>query len=466
MSDKVLALPLSKEELSEMQSLIKTLGYNAKRNPQTLTITNPALGSGENSVFVRCDNNPDGMHIALSLLRAKVAGNRASAPSADDTPQDNATPIVVGLAEQRAELSASGGAIDTTLGELIANGDGVVYNGTHYPASAYPGYLAARKNNPPWDKADATPQERADNQAKWTTEQRNARQAFLICQAFERKYRKIARDNGTLPSATPRNTGTDSASATTAKRATPSASASAPAPTLTARATLALLPAYLDSATLGDIRFVVAPSALNPTAGDLSWLQVSATLGERLAAETTIPDDNADTFANVGYYAEHPAWQKSKEIVARDNAIGSLANIPAQVMADARELAAELERDVWVIGVGGVASVALVTRAKLQARHANDQTAYLLARATPDGGFIRLSQPESLYVATPPSATIPASILAQTSASVDPASVANVVTPDSASGMTATETERASASATPQDSAPADTPQDTPIAAK
>jgi hypothetical protein len=448
----------TKIELEEFGALLKSLGYTAKRNPVTITISNPALGEGEQGVFWRGDNNPGGIRLATAAMRAKISAPVAPDSDSDSDSDSASAPIVLSLAEQAKEINASGGALDTPIGTLISQGDAFTYKptGDTYQTDAYPALKAKAKSNPPFGAGEKS------DPANWTETQKNARHAFNVCFAWERKVRNAARSAGTLASATPRG---DGATATdkTAKRASDSASASATPITTVAQALLSLGSGY-DSITVGDIRFAVLASPLNPTARDMAWGELGALLSDRVASASTIPTDSSDSVLNVAWYLEAPAWVKPSAIVARDNASERARAIPDRVIAGAVEDASDSERAIHILIVGTQWETTPAKIERVRERYANVPNAFLYASVAPDGAVARLATPELLTVAAPAPAsapasasasvgTIPASILASVTASVDPASVPSQ---DAPAGMTASETAKLandSASATPLEDA-------------
>lgn len=490
---------LTKAEREELTAGILSLGWEVKKTPTDITLASKITGAVIEKIappvqdianvafLARVRSQIAGMalHDKLDAARdAKLsetnaiieqfnAEERERAKMADNGQTDSA-PSVVGLADQLAEISASGGGLDTTIGEWIANNGAFTYKpkDDSYPArtfaaSEYPACKLAQTDNPPFGKLkDGTPNPAADP-ANWSEAQKLARYYFNVCFAWERKARTALRNAGALDSATPRATGTSAGSATPAKRA------SAPAPTLTTpRAILATIPAFLDGFTLGDVRFIVQPSASNPAASDAGWGDVVATLGERIASASA-PDsapDNVIAFPGtdretdsallahiLAFYGEHPAWQKTAAIVARDTASASARAIPDRVIAGAVEDAKDAERTIYVVIVGTQYETSSAKLERLHARYANVPNAWLVASVGEDGSVTRHPAPIALTVAAPAPAPapapdsappiIPASLIPPIV--VDPASVANVVTSATASGMTASE------SAKLADSAPA-----------
>lgn len=411
----------TKEELAQFAGMLKSLGYGAKRNPVTITITNPTLGDGEQSVFWRGDNTPAGIRLAMAALRAKIAP--AKPDSQEDARQDSQpasdTPVVMSLASQRAELSANGSMPDVPIADVVSRfAPTYTVAGNTYTLADYPALRDARKHNPAWGKDIAT----------FTSEETEYRRQTNVVNAWERKARNVARESGALASATPRG---DSQPATDkpAKRASASASQPSPVMLSTARyaSAIRVLSEFPDSATAGDIL---------------------AVLSERHASAITIP-----------YYGagEHDVTSKAKLIAtARDSASQTAKNIPDRVIAGAIEDAKDAERTISIVIVGTLWETTSAKPERVKERYASVPGAFLYATVSEDGTVTRLAIPQLLTIAPakpasqPASAsagTIPTSLIASVTAIVDPASVPSQ---DAPAGITATETAKLDAS---QDSA-------------
>lgn len=419
----------TKAELEQFQGYLKSLGYAAKRNTQTITITDPNLGSGEAAVFFRTDNNPAGIRLALAAMRAKCEGQRASADETDkeddtmpDKPdsasQDSAgVPSVVSLEDQIAQITT--GMPDTTVAQLVERyvpaftypqrGDG-----TTYVLSDYARLKESAKQNPPFgDSADAKP----DN---WTAEQRSARQAFTITYAWERKARALARENGNAPSATPRGNGASA----TAKPKNASASTKQDSPI-----------------TIASARYGMAFSVLSQFDSGMAVGDALAILSDRYAGAITVP-----------FYAPDERDVTSRAVAlagARAGALSVAKNIPDRVISMAQESAQDIERDVWILIVGSVWETLPLSETRMRQRYADVRDAWLYAVARQDGTLYRYASPELLTVDKPAPASQPSQDSASTG-TIPPSIVAsltpiasqdttNVVNAETASGMTASQ---------------------------
>lgn len=384
------AVKLSKDDRAELKSLLGTFGVSLEKHANgSIVARDAAIGDR-----YRYDNMAIAEVRCLAWLRERrdnqnaenmrdtAAGNGALADALTGAVVDAATraggadvPQLATLEEQMAEI-LNGAAGETKLAALITfDHDG------HTPAD-YPALKALAKKNPPFGDKSLIP--------AFTPEQKAARDAFNVCFAWERKARTLAREHGILPAAS----------------ATGSASASSkPASVKKAPATV-------------------------PTAQNLSILTDRALA--RIPQEMTVGDARAllaDDYASA-ITAPYASWDVDPLLAvwrARALPVVKAATIPDTLTQEARDLAADLERTVWLVKVGARIEVCALKAEKMRAKYAPIANTAIVASVTENGIVTRLEKPEVLSVVT-----IAPTIVAALTPPTDPAASANVTNASSA----------------------------------
>lgn len=370
-ADVVPAGKLNNVLKAELKGLMKSFGWEFHTHTNGRHYAKDNLGRDRIVNADRAELERSALAFLREQSRAKVAGTIKKGEETmitSETTTDETRPA--SLAEQAAELDEMAG--ESAGGKLA---DLITFAFRGHEPSEYPALKAAAKADPGFGTGR--------DSSEFTADEKLARAAFLVCYGWEKEARKRARASGTY---------------TPAARATSTS------------ATIASKPARIPAKAGAALRDLLL--ALADWDGGMRVADLRATLADGYAAAITIPAYSAE---------EIRARNLAKGL--KDRA-GAESGPKVATMDEARELAADLERETFVIRIGARYEVCGLKRAKMEAKYAAATNAAITATVQPDGTVIRHTPPLALSTAT-----IAPALVASLTPAVDPASVANVVNP-------------------------------------